>query len=199
MRRVASLLAMWFAGALGSRAQSVAPISYAESSAGSTGLFTYFDTTPPSKLTDGVLGVDAWQTDLGNGAADEWVAWTTDSALTFTFTGSPTVHEVQIGFNRDDLGDNVVLPGSVMINGTNFTIAPDAVPEQTRAFLNFDGTWTGNTLEVDLTNVGGYIFVDEVRFSETVSAIPEPAAGAALLGLAMLGIGWRRRRSLREG
>ena len=189
---------MWFAAALGSRAQSVAPISYAESSAGSTGTFTYFDTTPPSKLTDGVLGVDAWRTDLGNGAADEWVAWTTDSALTFTFTGSPTVHEVQIGFDRY-VGDNVVLPGSVMINGTNFTIAPDAVPDQTRAFLNFDGTWTGNTLEVDLTNVGGFIFVDEVRFSETVSAIPEPAAGAALLGLAMLGIGWRRRRSLREG
>jgi hypothetical protein len=123
--RVVYFAVIWFAGLLAARAQLVVPVSYTENSTGSTGEFTYFDTTPPSKLTDGVLGTDNWQADLGHGPAAEWVGWDNGviPSLVFTFTGGPTINQVQVGFNRSE-EVNIFLPTAVTINGTVFPV-PD--------------------------------------------------------------------------
>jgi hypothetical protein len=86
---------------------------------------------------------------------------------------------------------------SVIINGTTFALTGTEIDNGTRGFLNFDGTWTGNTLQVSLTHrPGTYAFVDEVRFSTVASAaVPEPQAFAAVFGLAVLGaVAWQRQR-----
>jgi hypothetical protein len=196
VRRYTYLVVAWFVVALAARAQLVVPVSYTENSTGSTGEFTYFDTTPPSKLTDGVLGADNWQADLGHGPAAEWVGWDNGviPSLVFTFTGSPTINQVQVGFNRSE-EVSIFLPAAVTINGTVFPVATNAIPNDTSAFLDFNGPWTGNTITVNLSDVGSeYTFVDEVQFAGS-AGIPEPQAYAAMLGLLSLGVAtWRRRR-----
>jgi hypothetical protein len=196
VRRIVYLLAAWFVAALAARAQFITPVSYTENSTGSTGEFTYFDTTPPSKLTDGVLGADSWQADLGNGPAAEWVGWDNGviPSLVFTFTGSPTINQVQVGFNRaEDV--SIFLPSAVTINGTVFPVAANAIPNDTRAFLDFNGPWTGNTITVNLSDIGSeYAFVDEVQFAGA-AGIPEPQTYATVLGLlTLVAAVWRRRK-----
>ncbi len=197
MRRIVYLLAIWFAGLLAARAQFVMAVSYTETDPGGRGLYTYFDTTPPSKLTDGVLGANSWQADLGHGPAAEWVGWDNGSnpTLVFTFAGSPTINQVQVGFNRAE-EVNIFLPAAVTINGTIFPVGAGAIANDTRGFLDFNGPWTGNTVTVSLTDVGNeYAFADEVQFAGT-GGIPEPQTYAAMLGLATLGLAaWRRRKS----
>ncbi len=186
MRRSAGLFFALLAGALMARAQLLTPVSYV-ATPGQTGLFTYFDDTG-AQLTDGILGANDWSVDLGHGNSQEWVGWNTvNPTLTFTFTGSPTVHEVQIGFNRGEVTGTIFLPASVMISGATFALNGDEIADNTRGFLSFDGTWTGNSIQIDLARFGGsYIFVDEVRFS-SVASIPEPSAFAAIFGLAAFG------------
>ena len=41
----------------------------------------------------------------------------------------------------------------VTINGTNFTVAANALPNDTRGSLDFGGPWTGGALVVGLTAV----------------------------------------------
>ena len=116
------------------RAQLVTSVSYT-ATAGQTGLFTYFDDTGV-QLTDGILGANDWTLDLGHGNAQEWVGWNTvGPTLSFTFTGSPTVHEVQIGFNRGEVSGNIFLPASVMISGSTFALGGDEIADGTREFF----------------------------------------------------------------
>jgi hypothetical protein len=112
MRSNFLMLSAMFFVVLAARAQLVTPVSYT-ATPGETGLFTYFDDTG-AQLTDGVLGANDWTLNLGQGNAQEWVGWViVEPVLTFTFTGSPTLHEVQIGFNRDENGGGIFLPTRV--------------------------------------------------------------------------------------
>lgn len=200
MHRSIYLLGAWFVAALAARAQFVTPVSYTESSIGGSGEFTYFDTTPPSKLTDGVFGVDNWAADLGHGPAAEWVGWSDgeNPTLAFTFAGTATIDQVHIDFNRSDEND-IFLPTNITVNGTDFTVAADAIPNDTRGSLSFNGPWTGNSIVVGLTAVDNtstnFVFIDEMQFAGEV--VPEPQAYAAAVGLVVLGaVAWRRRRNL---
>ncbi len=192
MRKLALVLGMALAASLTARGQFVVPTSYT-ATPGGTGLYTYFDDTG-SQLTDGILGVDNWQADLGHGPAYEWVGWTMGNpSVMFNFASNVTIQTVQIGFNRTE-GVNIYLPTSVSIGGTVFPLSSTDIPDGTRAFLNFNGSWTGNSLQVNLAAGGAYTFVDEMKFSTT--NVPEPGVAAALLGGVALGWAvWRRRRN----
>lgn len=163
--------------------QFVSPVSYSATPGGS-GAYTYLDETG-TQLTDSVLGVNDWSADLGNGNAYEWVGWTSPApSITFTFSGSPTIQTVFIGFNRAEGGAAIYLPATVTINNANFSLAGIELPESTRGFLTFSGSWSGNTLQIDMTPAGPYTFVDEIRFSTV--AVPESSTTALLFALASL-------------
>jgi hypothetical protein len=160
------------------------------------GYFNYFDDTG-SQLTDGIYGVNDYSADLGNGPAYEWVGWrVADPVITFQFSAPVTINQVGIDFNRTET-NLIFLPPAVTIGGTDFTVDPNAIPDDTRGTLFFNGSWTGTTLTVDLTdnNTNNWIFVDEITFNSVV--VPEPSVFVLLavsLGLLILRV--RRSRTV---
>jgi hypothetical protein len=133
---------------------------------GETGMVAFVDDTG-TQLTDGVIGTDDILADQGDGTAYEWVGWTEITepvTITFTFQGTPQIASLEIGINhRDGLG--VFVPELVTINGVPAELAPDAVPNNQRAELIFDGPFSGDTIEVVLHHRGrGWILIDELRF-----------------------------------
>jgi hypothetical protein len=167
---------------------SLVPISYTATPGegiAQGGFYNYFDDTG-SQLTDGIYGTNDWSANLGNGIAYEWVGWrVADPVITFKFSGPVTVNQVGIDFNRNQC-DLIFLPPTVMIGGTDFTVNPNAIPDDTRGILFFNGSWTGTTLTVDLMdcNPSRWIFVDEITFNG-VQCVPEPS----VFGLLTAGFG----------
>lgn len=192
--KVLALFAVSFFSGRTGWAQFVIPLSYT-APAGTVGVYSYFD-DGGSQLTDEILGADDWTANLGSGNAREWVGWSgasTNPTLTFTFSDSPTIRSVLIGFNRGEVTGAIFLPSQVAIGGTIFSMTGSELPDNTRGFLQYDGSWTGNTLPIAFTQSGPWLFIDEVRFS--TSAIPEPAVTALGLGVGMLAtVMYRRKR-----
>ncbi len=158
------------------------------------GSFDYFDETG-SQLTDGVFGVDSWNADLGNGPAYEWVGWrVADPVITFNFASSVTLQSVIIGFNRHE-GVLIFLPPTVKIGGDTFTLGGSELDNGTRGDLSFSGSWTGNSLQIELADADGshWIFVDEIRFE----AIPEPRVVELAAALGVVGFVLKRRFRLK--
>lgn len=158
------------------------------------GSFNYFDDTG-SQLTDGIFGVDNWMADLGNGNAYEWVGWVrVEPTMTFSFASSVTLQKVSIGLNRAQSA-GIYLPSTVTIGGSAFALSGSELVDGTRGDLEFAGSWTGNNLQISLTdgNSGVWIFVDEIRFE----VIPEPRTIALAVGLGLTGFAfhWRARRA----
>ena len=164
----------------------IVPVSYVATPGEGTnegGYFNYFDDTG-SQLTDGVDGVNDWKADLGNGPAYEWVAWrVTNPVITFTFANPITLDRIGIDFNRDEQPlSQIFLPATVTINGVNFAVNPNAIPDTTRGTVFFNGSWTGTNVTVTLTDNDPtrWIFVDEVTFDAV--SVPEPSALPLLTG-----------------
>jgi len=133
---------------------------------GETGMVSYADDTG-NQLADGILGTDDILTDQGSGTAYEWVGWTDLTepvTLTFTLQGDVSIAAVEIGFNHRE-GFGIFVPASVTINGQSFDLAADAVPNNQRKELTFNGPFNGPTVNIVLHHRGrGWILVDEVRF-----------------------------------
>jgi hypothetical protein len=141
---------------------------------GETGMVSYFDDTL-DQLSDGIYGADDILADEGKGTAYEWVGWTelTDPVtLTFTLQADVILSSIEIGFNhRDGLG--VFVPDRVAINGMEFALQADAVPNNQRADLSFPGPFQGPVVNIVLHHRGrGWILVDEVRFLPGVNDNP---------------------------
>jgi hypothetical protein len=150
----------------GSAQQIWVPVLSYSAPPGETGMVSYFDDTQ-NQLADGIYGLDDILADLGNGTAYEWVGWTelTDPVtLTFTLQDNVSLSSIEIGFNhRDGLG--VFIPERVTINGLDFMLPADAVPNNKRADLSFNGPFQGPVVNIVLQHGGrGWILVDEVRF-----------------------------------
>jgi hypothetical protein len=144
----------------------VIPLSYT-APPGKTGMVAFIDETG-NQITDGVKGTDDILMDQGSGTAYEWVGWTdlTDPVtLTFTFEGDPGISSVEIGFNhREGLG--IFLPTHVTINGVDFELSANEVPNNQRGDLVFSGLFSGPEVQVVLHHRGrGWILVDEIRFN----------------------------------
>jgi hypothetical protein len=133
---------------------------------GETGMVSYFDDTG-SQLSDSILGEDDILADQGLGTAYEWVGWTELNdpvTLTFSLPEGISLSAIEIGFNhREGLG--VFVPIRVTINGVDFDLAADAVPNNQRSDLTFKGPFQGPVVTIVLQHRGrGWILVDEVRF-----------------------------------
>jgi len=156
------------------------------------GFFNYFDDTG-RQLSDGHYGTNAWSANLGNGPAYQWVGWRgSDPTITFHFSGEVTINQVGIDFNRTE-SDMIFLPSTVSIDGTDFTVMPNAIPDATRGTLFFDGLWSGTSLTICLKDCSPaqWNFVDEFTFGS--ASVPEPSAFLLLAGgLVFLGRRWKR-------
>lgn len=186
MRASLPLLSVLLLGAMfasSANAQTfVTPASYTATAGegqAQGGTYNYFDDTG-RQLTDGILGVNDWQANLGNGNAYEWVGWrVAEPTFTFTFAQPVSLSQVQISFNRNT-GAAINLPTNVTVAGVSSSVSQNALTDATRGFLSFATNFTGTSLTVSLAdnNTNQFIFVDEVRF---VTAAPEPASLALLL------------------
>jgi hypothetical protein len=146
--------------------QTGVPVLSYSAPAGETGMVSFYDDSL-SQLTDGIYGADDILTDQGQGTAYEWVGWTelTDPVtLTFTLQADVSLSSIEIGFNhREGLG--IFVPDLVTINGVDFALPADAVPNNQRLDLSFSGPFQGPVVNIVLHHRGrGWILVDEVRF-----------------------------------
>jgi hypothetical protein len=182
-------------------AQSVIPTSYVAmpgEGVNQGGTYNYYDDTG-SQLTDGIYGANAWSANLGNGPAYEWVGWRiANPEIAFQFSTPETISHVGIDFNRTE-SDGLFLPSTVTIDGTAFTVDPNAIPDDTRGTVYFYGDWTGSTVTVDLSdnNTSDWIFVDEFTFNSV--CVPEPSVFGILAGgFGLLILCLRGRNSVRQ-
>jgi hypothetical protein len=146
--------------------QTRVPVLSYSAPGGETGMVSFYDDSL-SQLTDGIYGADDVLTDQGQGTAYEWVGWTelTDPVtLTFTLQADVSLSSIEIGFNhREGLG--IFVPDLVTINGVDFALPADAVPNNQRLDLSFSGPFQGPVVNIVLHHRGrGWILVDEVRF-----------------------------------
>jgi hypothetical protein len=145
---------------------TLSPLYYT-APAGETGMVTLMDDTG-EQLTDGIKGIDDFLADLGYGSAYEWVGWTDLTepvTLTFAFEGDTNIASVEIGINhRDGLG--IFVPQRVTINGSEFELSADEVPNNQRKDVVFNGPFSGPEVQIVLHHRGrGWILVDEVHFT----------------------------------
>jgi len=182
-------------------AQSVVPTGYVATpgeGVNQGGIYNYYDDTG-NQLTDGIYGANDWSANLGNGPAYEWVGWlVADPVIAIQFSTPVTINQVGIDFNLNQSA-SILLPTTVTIGGTEFTVDPNAIPNDTRGTLYFNGNWTASSLTVDLMdcNTSDWIFIDEITFSG--AAVPEPSVFGLLaggFGLVMLCL--RCRKSVRQ-
>ena len=146
--------------------ETLTPDSYT-APPGETGMVAFIDETG-SQLCDGMKGTHDILVDQGSGTAYEWVGWTDLTepvTLTFSFSGDQNFASIEIGMNhRDGLG--VFVPELVTINGVDYELSADEVPNNQRKDVVFEGSFTGPELQVVLHHRGrGWILVDEVHFS----------------------------------
>jgi hypothetical protein len=151
---------------VGTPQTTLIPLNYT-APAGNTGMVAFIDETG-SQLTDGIKGTDDILADQGSGTAYEWVGWTELTepvTLTFTFEGDYRIASVEIGlYHRDGLG--VFVPAVVTINGVDFTLSAEDVPNNQRKDMVFNGPFNGPEVQVVLQHRGrGWILVDEVHFT----------------------------------
>ncbi|MEI6320024.1 MAG: PEP-CTERM sorting domain-containing protein [Pseudomonadota bacterium] len=204
-RLIASLACAFalFAGA--SHAATVTPLSYVATPAegqAQGGSFNYFD-DGGRQLIDGIFGGNNWQSDLGNGPAQEWVGWLiANPVITFDFGSQVSITGMILGMNRDSsAGIHIDLAGNA--NGQLFSIGPNDLPDDTRGDLSvtFAQALVGSSVIVSLVDTrqsGAWLFLDEIQFVGTSSTavVPVPGALALMLpGLALIGLVARRRRA----
>ena len=149
------------------QADQLVPISYTATpgETGDNGIH-YIDDTG-SQLTDGVVGADDWDADLGHGRGYEWVAWrTTIPTLTFTFSNTVTITAVEFDLDRYE-ARGVFVPTLLTVGGVPFSFTGNEFSDQTRGSLTVTGFWCGSTITIQLSEAspGRWIFLDEVRFT----------------------------------
>jgi PEP-CTERM motif len=166
----------------------ITPTSYSYTNGTPAGESAYLD-TDLTKLTDGLAGT-------ASPVDGTWVGWQFSDGgaaqITFNFASSVTIANVDLSLLRSDIG-NVQLPESVTINADSFAVS-DFPTDNTSGFVDFAGSWTGDSIVVTLNHPGQthWVFINEAVFSTPADA-PEPAT-FALAGMALAGLILARKR-----
>ena len=173
------------------RAGTLTSTSYSYTNGTPAGESVYTDPSG-TLLTDGVLGT------LNNVQDGTWVFWQSTGVpeITFNFASPVTVNTVSLYMYVGSQA-NTALPESVAINGGSVTSSDTLPLDPDAGFINYTGTWTGNTLVLDLGHsTNHWIGISEVKFSNNSgSSTPEPGT-FMLLGAALRTIGGTRYRRL---
>lgn len=197
------------AAAASVNAVQVTPESYTFNPSAQQGTYMYGDETG-TQLTDGLFGVDRIVT-----AADayQYVGWKqTPVTINFEFDGLTSIDTVTVSALQAWIG-NIVLPDVFVYTSTDgqtwtqvsSLITPESSlnnSKNTDLVLGNLGLMTEHLqLQLHRNNVGPWIFVDEVSFSNNFSqderiaaSVPEGGATVSLLGLGLLGLTTLRRK-----
>lgn len=154
---------------------SVVPLSYTFDQDEDAGSYQYYDWTG-RQLIDGQFGGDYWYSDVGNGNAYEWVAWTDPVVnIDFTFDFTRTFNHIML--STDHGGGGVTLPSWAVyswedtqwvLQGDQLTVTPTVDGKGgiklTMADLNFSSDKV--RVQVRHTTTGPWSFVDEVQFKQ---------------------------------
>jgi hypothetical protein len=203
----------WLATACASaslgHAAIVVPLSYTATPGegmAQGGSFNYFD-DGDQQLLDGILGVDDWSADLGNGPAFEWVGYqTVDPSFSFAFT--PGTHIENIALHANNLlSGGVGLFGQAQIqtslDGEVFSLASVFTPSAAQNATT-TAQWINIPVSIDVPFVritttdglGSWQFYSEIQFADTAVVVPETSGYALIAGSGLAAFAlWRRRDS----
>lgn len=147
-------------------------------------------------LTDGVISTEPWNAVSNSNGTGEYVGWRGSPTITFHFADSVTIDSIKLYVDDSNIG-GVTSPGAIAVNGTQY--------DNNDYPLYFGGQQTitlddldivGNTVKLKLLNPTSWVFVSEIQFFGTASAVPESGNLAMMLaGLGLLGWASRRRRA----
>ena len=139
---------------------------------------TKTDTYATGQLLDGVKGADDWLTDLGNGMAFEWVAWTAKTqSVTVQFAKPRNLALVRVGMNNANAG-TVLQPPKILVRtssdgvkwSTLLTFATDdgtqpLIPDGHRGDVELAlPVQTVRYVEIRFETTGSWTFIDELEF-----------------------------------
>jgi hypothetical protein len=195
---------------------STIPVSSYSMFNGGTGAFNYQDTTylpcpagdcdttgaPLSggtgKLTDGVSPTTDWTA----GNPEPWVGWATnqtnglDPTVTFFFSGLPTISSVTVWFDNTLGGGGVSAPGSISVDGTNYTGIPQSTPGAQDFTINGLNI-TSSSVDMQFFQTNEWIMIGEVTFNGTNSTPPVPEPGTLVLfGSGLISLAGLARRKI---
>ena len=137
-----------------------------------------FDTFADGQLQDGLIGVDAWSTDAGNGPAHEWVAWTAATqVVTFRFAKPRYIARITLGLNNSNDGA-VIQPPEVQVRlsgdaatwsaAATFKTADKSLPQIAsgkRGDISISlAKQVATYVEIRFVTGGSWTFVDEIQF-----------------------------------
>jgi hypothetical protein len=151
------------------------------------------------QLTDRVFGTNAWEANLGNGPAQEWVGWRDfNPTITFTFAQPAEFTIVGVFANNSGFGGVSVFQsytasfsndGVTFTNPLTRTLSALERADTTARFYDLDtGGITAQYVRFEFVRANTWTFIGEVSFLGTI-----PAPGSAAL-LALAGVVCSRRR-----
>lgn len=145
-------------------------------------------------LTDGIIAANTWNNVENAAGTGPYVGWlsnvTASPLITFNFSGNTTIDLVRIYLDNSFIG-GVSAPGSILVDGVSQSFTPPV----SFGVVDLGGlNLTGGTHTVQFNYSSPWVFVSEVQFFSTQSAVPEPGTWALMLtGFAVLGAALRRR------
>ena len=151
------------------------------------------------QLTDGVVGTDNWQVDLGNGVAYEWVGWwnTLNPTITFDFGHLVDFESFELHINNSGNGCTAMFANANLSFSTDgisfgddmvYTTPPEELGNPSARFVMIDMPRTSRYVRATLDHTAYWLFLSEVRFT----AIPEPSTTLLLMTASLFAL--RRRR-----
>jgi hypothetical protein len=192
------------------RATALLPDSY-DMLNGNTGTYNYWDETYSGSgcvtcnnsalsggtgdLTDGIIATDNWFVVEAPPDNGPYVGWTLNPTITFHWNSAVNISSVTFYLDDADNAGGVMAPESIIVDGTLFAVA-DPAGSAPFAFTASGVSFTGNDLVVTLNRRSSWVFLSEVQFDGSTTAVPEPQTYALMLtGLGALVTIARRRKA----
>jgi hypothetical protein len=146
------------------------------------------------KLTDGVAATQPWYDVSNVQGTGQYVGWLQSPTIVFHFAGTATVDTIQLTVDNSHVG-GVTAPSAVVVDGTSYANPAWTTASNIETITLGGLDLVGDSVTITLEDPTQWVFLSEVQFSGSTSAVPEPASlGLMAAGLGVVGAIRRRRR-----